>query len=161
MEAAEGATVIGVFPDRRAAEAAIRDLMAAGFDGDRVGLVGPTEAGADRPRRVGDGDTPVEEAITEGAVLGGIAGGVLGAAVALMLPGVGPVVAAGVLGAALAGAGVGVATGGLLGALLELGVAEPEARRYAEAVQQGRTLVTVRADGRVAEASAILHRHGG
>ncbi|MBX5493282.1 MAG: hypothetical protein IRZ14_19190 [Chloroflexi bacterium] len=141
MEAAEGATVIGAFPDRRAAEAAIRDLVAAGFDSDRVGLVGPTEAGADRPRRVGAGDTPVAEAITEGAVLGGIAGGVLGAA--------------------LAGAGVGVATDGLLGALLELGVAEPEARRYAEAVQQGRTLVTVRADGRAAEASAILHRHGG
>jgi hypothetical protein len=154
-------TVIGVFSDPGAAEAAIRDLERAGFAPDQIGVVQRGASQFEGNTGVGDRDTPVEEATTEGAVFGGLAGGVLGAAAALMLPGIGPVVAAGVLGAALAGAGVGLATGGLIGALLELGVSEQDARRSEQAVRAGQTLLTVRADGRAEEASTILRRHGG
>ena len=55
---------------------------------------------------------------------------------------------------------IGVATGGLVGALIGLGIPEEEAHYYHGEFQAGRTLLTVRADGRRDEAAAILRRHG-
>jgi hypothetical protein len=77
-----------------------------------------------------------------------------------IIPGLGPILAGGTLAAVLASAGTGAAVGTVLGALVGLGVPEVEASYYDTEFQSGRTLVTVRADDRAAEAWNILIRHG-
>jgi hypothetical protein len=82
-----------------------------------------------------------------GGALGGLAGLLIGIG-AITIPGIGPVVAAGPLGTALAstlvGAGIGAATGGIIGALVDAGVPEEEARLYQTGVERGGVLVTAR-----------------
>ena len=68
----------------------------------------------------------------------------------LAIPAIGPILAAGPIaaapGGALGGAGLRAHTGGLIGVLTDMGVPEHEARHYEDAVRQGKTLLTVRAD---------------
>ena len=97
---------------------------------------------------------------TVGTVLGGGAGLLAGLGL-LAIPGAGPIVAAGWLIAALSGAGVGAAAGGLIGALTGAGLSGADAETYAEGVRRGGTLVTVRADGDLAERVVALMRRGG
>ena len=54
----------------------------------------------------------------------------------------------------------GAAAGGLLGALIGLAIPEEDARYYQTEVETGRTLVTVQAGGRYAEAVDILRSNG-
>ena len=57
-------------------------------------------------------------------------------------------------------AAAGGTAGGLIGALTQAGHDENEARTYAEGVQRGGTLVTVRVDdSRAATAEAIMQRY--
>jgi hypothetical protein len=79
---------------------------------------------------------------------------------ALAIPGVGPFIAAGAFGAALTGAGIGAGVGAIAGALVGMGIPKEEAEYYEGEVRRGRTLVTVKADGRYAEAREVLTRHG-
>jgi hypothetical protein len=152
-----GRTVVGLFGQRARAEAAIRDLQAAGFSQDRIGVA--------MQERVEQGDLlegvggPTAEGAAKGAVSGGLLGGLLGLLGSLLIPGVGPVVVGGVLGSMLAGAGIGAAAGGLLGALSALGVPEEDARHFEGGLRSGGTLVTVDAGVRTPEALAILERH--
>ncbi len=100
----------------------------------------------------------VREGTAWGAVAGVTAGAVLGAVLSnVVLPGVGPVLVGGLLAAAL-GATAGAAGGGVLGALIGMNIPEEEARHYEREFHSGRTLVTVRADGRYDEAADILRR---
>ena len=78
----------------------------------------------------------------------------------LLVPGVGPIVVGGVLASTLTGAGIGAATGGIIGALMGLGVPEPDARHFDQGLRLGSTLVTVDAGPRTREALMILDRHG-
>jgi hypothetical protein len=150
-------TVVGVFLDRGDAERAIRDLEAAGFTHEQVGLLTPHagEPGVDV--------TPVPEFETHagsGAAAGAVVGGVIGAVVAVLIPGIGPAVAGGILAIAVGGAAVGALAGGIVGALVGMGIPEEEARYYEGEFRAGRTLVTVRASARYDEARAILRRDG-
>ena len=161
-------TVVGVFHERRNAEMAIADLERAGFRDDQIGFAshGDTTLAAGKA-----GDTAVTtdtgsgSGALSGAMTGGVIGGVLGALASLAIPGVGPVVAAGflgpILGGAAAGAGIGAVGGGLVGGLVTTGVSEEDARYYDEQFRGGRSLVTVRAGDRAAEARAIIQRHDG
>ena len=83
-----------------------------------------------------------------------------GAVETLTSRGVGPIVVGGVLVSTLTGAGIGAATGGIIGALVALGVPETDARHFDEGLRSGRTLVTVDAGARTAEALMMLDRHG-
>ena len=107
--------------------------------------------------------TGTETGAGTGASLGTIIGGgagLLAGIGALAIPGVGPVVAAGWLVATLTGAGVGAGAGGLLGSLTGAGVPEKDAHVYAEGVNRGGSLVTVRADEtRGAEIEGMLLAH--
>jgi hypothetical protein len=95
-----------------------------------------------------------------GTVLGGGAGLLAGLGM-LAIPGLGPVVAAGWLASTLVGAGAGAATGGLIGALTGAGIDETHAHSYAEGINRGGTLVTVRTDEtRVATVTDILDDEG-
>jgi uncharacterized protein (TIGR02271 family) len=153
QETSVARSIAGLFPDRSSAEQAIRDLKAAGFDQDRIGVV---------MRDKGETAAVTEEhgtKSTEGAVAGGIIGGTTGAILAavgaLVIPGVGPFISGGILVSLIGGA-----AGWLVGGLAGLGIPEDEARYYEEQVGQGRALVTVDAQGRDAEARAILLRDG-
>jgi hypothetical protein len=162
MTTTDRTTVVGVFEIRSQADDAIHDLQQAGFHDEQIGFV----------VRDNNQDTitvPVTEndevdtggGAAAGAVSGGIIGGVVGAAAALLVPGVGPAIAGGILIAILGGVVFGAAAGGILGALMNLGVPEEEARYYEGEFSSGRTIVMVKADGRQQEATTILHRNGG
>lgn len=160
-------TVAGLFADRASAEQAIHALEDAGFTGDQIGV-----AMRDRTAQgVLIEEAQAAEGATAGALGGGLLGGLTGFLIgigALAIPGFGPVVAGGVLasalgiagGTALAGAGFGAAAGGIVGALMAVGIPEPEARHFETGFRAGRVLVTVEAGARVLEAMAILDRHG-
>ena len=158
MTMTDRSTVVGVFELRSEADAAIYELQRAGFRDDQIGFIVRNED-TGTPATVEDGNTTPGAAV--GAVSGGIIGGVIGAAAALLIPGIGPAVAGGILVTVLGGAAIGAAAGGIVGALVGMGVPEEEAHYYAGEFHSGRTLVTVRADGRQQEAINILHHYGG
>jgi hypothetical protein len=151
--------IVGVFEGRREAETAVGRLLQAGFRPEQVGVVLRDEpAGKGLAKVVAD--VAPEEGAAVGAVTGGTLGGLIGAAVAATLPGVGPALAVGILAGALGGATVGTAGGGLVGALVGLGMSHEEASYFEAEFHRGRALVSVRADGRRAEAAEILARCG-
>ncbi|MBX9579602.1 MAG: YsnF/AvaK domain-containing protein [Gemmataceae bacterium] len=153
------ATVIGVFATRSEAEAALRDLRAAGFTDDQLGLVARNASG----QMV---DEAGETYADEGAVAGVVAGAGVGALVGLgvlagVIPVIGPAIAGGTLGVILTNAAGGAAALGIAGALIGWGIPEEDAKYYEAEVKAGRFLVTVEAADRKDEAWAILHKHGG
>jgi uncharacterized protein (TIGR02271 family) len=153
--------VVGVFEDQAMAERAVDALENAGFNSDQIGFVRRDQSqGTDGQDTTAERSNDTAGGAVTGAVSGGILGGILGAAAALLIPGIGPVVAGGILATTLTGAAVGAAAGGILGGLTKLGVPEEDARYYQGEFEQGRTIVTVRADGRQQEAIQILRRHG-
>jgi len=164
-------TVTRLFDSRIHAEAAIRDLEAAGFDTGRLSLIASETRSEERRSFSGDrdGDNETLEGAGEGAATGGVIGagvGLLAGLGALAVPGLGPVLVAGWLGTTLAGAATGAAvggvTGGILGALKDAGVNDEDAHVYAEGVRRGGALVSVRVDDADAmRADEILARHGG
>jgi len=149
---------IGLFRDPAQAQRAVRALKQAGFRDDEIGVLSPDT------RKGGEGRDGVGEHVVEGATVGVAAGAGAGALWALgiaahLLPGIGPVVAGGILVSLLSSAAGTAAVGGLVGALIGLGVPEDEARYYESEVTAGRTIVSVQAVGRAAEALAILREH--
>jgi len=147
-------SLVGLFPDRAAAERAIQSLQAAGFDPSRIGVV---LRDRDEAREVAQEHAlnSTAGAVT-GSVIGGGAGTLLAATGALVVPGIGPFISGGILATALVGGAVGWLVGGLVG----LGIPREEAEYYQGRVEQGSALVTVDASGREAEAQRILLENG-
>jgi hypothetical protein len=164
MALTDNDTVVGVFDDRGAAARAVQELRQAGFPEDQVGVLA---RGEDTELRSAPADQTTTEGSQweEGAATGVVAGAGIGALWALgiaagVLPAIGPVIAGGVLASVLASAAGAATVGGILGALIGLGVPEHEARVYEREFHAGRTLVTVRANGRYDQIRTILRRHG-
>ena len=156
-----GRTVVGMFTNRPDAEAAIRELKAAGFGDDRIGVaLQDREEQRDLRDLMETTGREAAGGAAKGAVSGGLVGGLIGLLGSLLIPGVGPIVVGGVLASTLTGAGIGAATGGIIGALVTLGVPEADARHFDEGLRSGRTLVAVGAGARTSEALVILDRHG-
>ena len=158
-----GRTVVGLFNDRRHAEAAIRDLKTAGFTDAQIGIAlqsAEGEAQIVEPQVEGEGQSHSGEFAAKGAVSGGVLGGLVGLLGSLLIPGFGPVVVGGVLASTLTGAGLGAAAGGIIGALTGMGVSEQDARHFDLGLRAGGTLVAVGAGNRTDEALAILQGHG-
>ncbi len=151
-------TVVGLFTERRHAEQAIRDLKAAGFTDEQIGVAMKNREEQEQLEQ--DTGSQAAEGAAKGAVSGGIVGGLIGLLGSLLIPGVGPIVVGGVLASTLTGAGIGAAAGGLIGALMGLGVPEEDARHFDRGIREGGILVTVNAGTRVGEAVSILQRHG-
>lgn len=156
-------TVVGVFEDASDAIQAVRALRDAGFLDAHIGIVSKD----DRTSRdkFGLKDDPTHTKWEQGTAVGAAAGGAtglgLGLAVAAgLIPPLGPVIAGGAVVAVLASAGAGAVVGGVAGGLAGLGIPEEEAGYYQSEFQAGRTLVTVRADGRGQDASDIMQRYG-
>jgi uncharacterized protein (TIGR02271 family) len=146
---------VGVFHDRDRARDAIEALKDAGFGGGDISVLMP-DIGQTRAMAA---DTGTQAGAATGAVAGGVLGGLGGWLVgigALAIPGVGPFIAAGAFATALAGAAIGAGVGAVAGALVGMGIPQEEAEWYEGEVRGGRTLVTVRADGRYDAAQTIL-----
>lgn len=145
-----GSTIVGVFQSRREAERAIQELPRAGFPDDWIGIVSPA----------GQADqvlTPAADGAAAGVLVGGSVGALAGLAATVIMPlAAGPVIVGGIL----TGAAGGAAVGGMSGLLLGVGVAVGDAQRYEAELGGGRTVVTVRADGRSGEVAAVLDRCG-
>jgi uncharacterized protein (TIGR02271 family) len=156
-------TVVGLMDNYSEAQAAVRDLSAAGFSREHIGLVAHERHASDLGVKAKDGSAAsgALAGAGTGAALGGIAGLLLALA-PLAIPGIGPIVAAGPIAAALAGAGIGAVAGGLIGSLTDMGVPEEDAHTYAEGVRRGGTLVTATAhtDLQSKRAVEIFQRHG-
>jgi hypothetical protein len=143
------------------AESAIDELRHAGFRQDQIGILAPGG-------HVEEAVTPTEEREEEaaqGAATGAIAGGAIGAAAGALavalIPGIGPVLTGGIFTGILLGSAAGAAAGSYAGPFIALGFSHADADHYGNELKDGRTVVTVRADDRVAEALSILHSHGG
>jgi uncharacterized protein (TIGR02284 family) len=141
-------TVVALFGSYASAEHGLELLQQTGFLEEQIGIVAHSDVV--REHLGEDQGRAVLQTIGAGAVGGSLFGGLAGlltGAVALVLPGIGPVIAGGaiatVLGAAAAGAGIGAAFGSLAGALIGLGMSEEQAHIYIEGVRHGNLLVVV------------------
>jgi len=156
-------TVVGVFSDHQQAERAIDELRRAGFRDDQIGIARRRPEG-----EVTETTTGTESEETHagtGAIAGVVAGAGLGALAGLgilsgVIPVIGPAIAGGTLGIILSNAAGGAAVAGVIGALIGAGIPEEEAQYYNREFEAGRTIVTVKGDDRVDEATTILRRHG-
>ncbi|HET7133014.1 MAG TPA: YsnF/AvaK domain-containing protein [Gammaproteobacteria bacterium] len=152
---------IGIFDDRGRAQHAIAELKQAGFTDSEIGV---TARGADGDGELRDarGGTHAKEGAAAGIATGAGVGALWGLGVlAGVVPGIGTAIAGGTLAALVSSAAAGAATAGLAGALIGLGFREDEAKYYDEQFRAGRSVVTVRANGRAGEAGSILRRNGG
>ena len=154
--------VIGVFETRDRAEQAMADLRAAGFDAGTIGMLARNDEGKLVRTDAEGEESNAEEGAAVGAAVGAAGGAAIGAAVLTgLIPAIGPVLAVGTLGALLINAAGGAVVGLIAGALIGWGIPEEDAGYYESEVKSGRYLVTVEANGRAAEARAIMDRHSG
>ena len=105
-------SVVGVFHNLHEAQAAVRDLKAAGFRDDEIGVMGPGEHGdvSHTTTESADGGTHAAEGAVAGAATGAGVGALWAVGIAAgVLPAIGPVVAGGILASILASAAGGAA----------------------------------------------------
>jgi len=153
--------ISGFYKTRGEGEAARNALLAAGYLPGEVSLLTGDVRGHETPAV---GPLKATGALSEAprdAWIGGVAGLAAGA-IAMVLPGIGPLIAMGPLAGAIGGLGVGAAAGGIIGLLRDQGLSEDEAQFYAEGVKRGGSLVTVHdvSGDRATEARQILDRQG-
>lgn len=152
--------VLALYPSPAAAAAGARTLHAAGVSRDRISVI-TRNHDEDMALAAQMDATPgvdIEDS-RAAARLGELSGYVL-AAIALVLPGIGPIVAAGPLAAGL-GEAAGHVAGGLASALRGAGVVEERATALQHAVEQGSVLLAVHTQpAEVASIRAALERSG-
>ena len=163
-------TIIALFDNFKDAQDALDHLLASGFSQKDVSIMVP-ENRVDRARYgagnvVATTDYDAASGIATGAGTGAVIGGaaaLIASLTNLALPVIGPVLTYGPISLVLAtmlGAGAGAVAGGLVGALMEMGVPEEEARLYTEGIRRGGTLVAVRAtEDQAQRAASILDEH--
>ncbi|MET0430352.1 MAG: YsnF/AvaK domain-containing protein [Microvirga sp.] len=154
-------TITAFFDHYEDAAAAVRKLEAAGISNSDLSLVAGDkekrysqeayrtfDAAEGHDRNATRDRHDAGDGAGTGATVGTLAGGGAGLLAGLgmlAIPGLGPVVAAGWLVSTLVGSGAGAALGGLAGSLVNAGVDEGDAHAYAEGINRGGALVTVRA----------------
>jgi hypothetical protein len=137
--------ILALYPSPSAAAAGARAAHAAGVPHDRISVVSrnhdeDTALAAQMDATPG---AELEDSRSAGR-LGELSGYVL-AAIALVLPGIGPIVAAGPLSAGL-GEAAGHAAGGLAAALTAHGVDEDRALAFQSSVKEGAVLIAAHTD---------------
>jgi hypothetical protein len=136
--------LLALFADREAAAAAARAVRDLGVGRGDLSIVARTHDDEGRLARAVDGTPGVEiEDSRLGSLIGALGGQIL-AAIALVMPGIGPIVTAGPLAADL-GEAVGHATGGVGATLEKAGLPEAQAERWQARVEKGTVLLGVHA----------------
>lgn len=144
--------LLGVFPKHEDADTALFHLKDVGFESEETSIIA-REDRMQQYRSKGSGG----EAVVAGGILGGLAG-LLIAATPVVLPGVGILVAGPLT--ALTGLAMGAVTGGLLGALIDAGISESQARRIEKYIKEGGVLLTLPvSDKNEDKARSILKEH--
>jgi hypothetical protein len=136
--------VLALFPNPTAAAVAARALHARGVERDQISVVSRShdEEGALADQMDATPGADIEDS-RPAARLGELGAQVL-AAIAVVMPGIGPIVAAGPLAAGL-GEAAGHVAGGVASALKGAGVPAGRAEQIEQAVQQGSVLLAVHA----------------
>ena len=134
-------TVVGVYHSHAEARNAVRDLKAAGFTENQIGI-------ASRDTEGHHLKNPDSSMASDGMIAGATSGLSIGALWGLgiaagVLPAIGPVIAGGTLAAIAASAAGAAAAGGLIGALVGSGIPEDEADYYQTEFENGRVIVIV------------------
>ncbi len=144
-------TVVGLMENATETEKTIEELLKSGFDRKHIGIISP-EIGREAAAALAGG--------RRGIVHGGLGGLLLGA-IALAIPGIGPVIAAGPV-LPLLGTVFGAIAGGLIGGLTRKEIPEADAHFYAEGLRRGGTLIIVAAenDELAQRAREIMKQHG-
>jgi hypothetical protein len=155
------ALVMALFQDASSAAAAAKDLRTLGIPRERVSIVARThdEEGALAQAAGASPGSEIEDS-RPASRLGELAAH-LAAAVAVVIPGVGPIVADGPLAAAL-GEAAGHAAGDISRALQHAGLDADEAVRWEKLIEEGAFLVGGHVERPPVEtARDVLIRHGG
>lgn len=154
-------SVVGVYDTMVQAEWAVHELDHRGFPMQQVSIVTRNlESGSKTHGFISVGEDRTKHSAVTGTWVGGLFGLLMGAAF-LWVPGFGPLLVAGRLAtlllAGIEGALAGAATGGLLGALVNWGVAEEHIFDYEKMVKSGKYLVIAYGNpDQVANAYTIL-----
>ena len=152
--------VLALFDDPAAAARAARGLRSIGLARERVSVVARShdEEGALAEASGASPGSEIEDS-RRASQLGELSAHLL-AAIALVLPGVGPIVADGPLAAGL-GEAAGHVAGGIARALHQAGLERHEADRWQERIEQGAILVGAHVDpAGVAAARDIFTSNG-
>jgi uncharacterized membrane protein len=163
-------TIVGHFPSHTEAERAVLELQQAGFDMQKLSIVGKDYQTNEHVR----GFLTWQDTAKVGAAGGGYWGsfvgglfGILAGAGVLFIPGMAPLVIAGPITGVLAGwlegtlvGGIGAATiGGLAGALGGLGIPKNEVLKYETKIQAGEFIILVTgSDEDVTQAQQMLDK---
>ena len=151
--------VLALFDDPSDAAAAIGELRGLGVTREDLSVVARTHDEEGTLARTLDATPGADLEDSRLAARLGELGGQLLAAIAIVMPGVGPIVAAGPLAAEL-GEAAGHVAGGVAPMLTHAGVSEPAARAFVDAVQQGAILLGVHARAIAPDRiRVILERH--
>jgi hypothetical protein len=134
-------TISRLFDDYGDAQKAVVSLHEAGVAEDDISIIANNADKWYAP----DYAAGAGKGAAIGAGFGGL-GGLLAGLGLLAIPGLGPVVAAGWLAAAAAGAVAAGAAGGVIGILVEAGVAANDAEVYAESIRRGGSLVSAKVE---------------
>jgi hypothetical protein len=152
--------VLALFDDPASAAVAARDLRALGIARERVSVVARShdEEGALAEASGASPGSEIEDS-RPASRLGELSAHLL-AAIALVVPGVGPIVADGPLAAGL-GEAAGHVAGGIARALREAGLERSEADRWQQRIEDGAILVGAHVDSAgVRPAREIFSRNG-
>lgn len=152
--------VLALFDDPASAARAARGLRSLGLARERVSVVARShdEEGALAEAAGASPGSEIEDS-HRASRLGELSAHLL-AAIALVIPGVGPIVADGPLAAGL-GEAAGHVAGGIARALHQAGLERKEAERWQERIEQGAILIGAHVDTpTVAPARDIFHRNG-
>jgi len=171
MSTSKRKMVTAVFRDRASAQNAFDWLRARGYSSDEMNvLMSNTTRASYFPNEKEEKEMRAGSAAAEGVGIGGAVGTAVGATLAAVaaigtsvaLPGLG-ILIAGPIAAALMGGGAGAVTGGLIGGLVGLGVPEPNAKAYEEALKEGGVVlgVTPRSSEDASEVKTYFEKHHG
>ena len=152
--------VLALFDNPASAAAAARDLRGLGIPRERVSIVTRShdEEGALAEASGASPGSEIEDS-RAASRLGELSGHLL-AAIALVLPGIGPIVADGPLAAGL-GEAAGHVAGGIAKALRQAGLEREEADRWQERIEEGAILVGAHVDrAAVPSAQGVFARNG-
>ena len=171
MTTANRMMVTAVFLDPVQGQAAYDGLIRRGYRADEINLLMSDATRSSHFPAEKSEPPPLASAAAEGMGVGGAIGTAVGATLAavsaigmtVVIPGLGLAIA-GPVAAALAGGGAGAVTGGIIGGLVGLGIPEPNARAYHDALRDGGVIVGV--TPRSGEDAALLKQyfedlHGG
>jgi hypothetical protein len=137
--------VLGVVPNRSAAEQVVGNLRLAGYEQQQVSLiiVKPEEAAEldeQATDLTGEGAKDVAGSAAKGAAIGGATGVAAGLAT-LAIPGIGPILGTGILLGLFGGAGTFV--GALSGAFASEDTSNQVVERYGMALREGQAIICV------------------